>query len=47
MADQGHTSLTDDELHGILHRPSFDLLQITPPAPAPSPASARIRGVAR
>jgi predicted TIM-barrel fold metal-dependent hydrolase len=47
MADHGHTSLTDDELHAILHRPSFDLLQITPPAPAPLPAPARIRGLAR
>jgi len=39
MRQIAYTPLTDEELHGILHRPSFDLLGIPAPTAPAAPAA--------
>jgi predicted TIM-barrel fold metal-dependent hydrolase len=39
MQEISHTPITDQELHDLLHRPSFDLLGIAVPTPTHPPAT--------
>jgi predicted TIM-barrel fold metal-dependent hydrolase len=37
MKQIAHTPITDEELHDLLHRPTFELLDIADPNPVPEP----------